>query len=272
MALLTQHGKERVLAPLLASGLGCSIELATGFDTDQLGSFTREAPRLGTQLEAARRKARKGMELAGTPLGLASEGSFGPDPFTGMFAWNVEMLIWIDDEEGLEVVGMAQGAARSEHIQSGDWQAIASFAQCEGFPQHQLVVRSDGPDGPVLQKGISDWVELKYCFDRAIAQSHNGQVFVEMDLRAFANPTRMALIEQAAVDLLKRLGSQCPACQAPGYWVTARHPGLPCAACGRPTSSYCREVWSCLQCQHQVVQARADVLVAQPKDCAHWNP
>ena len=46
--------------------------------------------------------------------------------------------------------------------------------------------------------------------------------------------TRMAMIEQAAVDLLKRLGSQCPACQAPGYWVTARHPGLPCAACGRP--------------------------------------
>ena len=41
--------------------------------------------RAGTQIEAARKKARLGMELAGLPLGLASEGAFGPDPMTGMF-------------------------------------------------------------------------------------------------------------------------------------------------------------------------------------------
>ncbi len=62
VALLTQHGKEKVLAPVLEPGLGCRIEHVTGFDTDQLGTFTREIPRHGTQIEAARRKARIGMD------------------------------------------------------------------------------------------------------------------------------------------------------------------------------------------------------------------
>ena len=90
VALLTQHGKEKVVAPLLAAAIGCDVVLVTGFDTDQLGTFTRDIPRSGTQIEAARKKARIGMGLASLPLGLASEGSFGPDPFTGMFSLNVE--------------------------------------------------------------------------------------------------------------------------------------------------------------------------------------
>ena len=71
VALLTQHGKERVIAPVLEPVLGCSIERVTGFDTDQFGTFTKKTPRYGTQLEAARRKARKGMELA-----RASQGGY----------------------------------------------------------------------------------------------------------------------------------------------------------------------------------------------------
>jgi len=53
--------KERVIAPVLEPALGCQIELVDGFDTDQLGTFTRDIPRDGTQLEAARKKARIGM-------------------------------------------------------------------------------------------------------------------------------------------------------------------------------------------------------------------
>jgi hypothetical protein len=272
VALLTQHGKERVIAPVLEPGLGCTIEHVTGFDTDLLGTFTRETPRPGTQLEAARRKARKGMELAGTSLGVASEGSFGPDPFTGLFSWNVELLVWVDDELGVEVVGVAQSAARTEHIQSDDWEAVAAFAEREGFPQHNLVLRNDGPDGLALYKGIADWAQLKTHFDLARAQSAGGTVFVERDLRAFANPSRMQLIAQAASDLLARLQSQCPACEAPGYWIAARNPGLPCAACGQSTTSFCEEVWSCPRCQHKEVRARTDVVAAEPKDCPHCNP
>ncbi len=228
VALLTQHGKERVIGPVLESGLGCSIELITGFDTDQLGTFTREIPRSGTQLEAARRKARKGMELSGASLGIASEGSFGPDPFTGMFPWNVELLVWIDDDLGIEAVGIAQGAARSGYIQSGEWQEVADFAERAGFPEHQLVLRPDGQSHTRIYKDIADWSRLETCFDSGVAQSSSGGVFVELDLRAFANPSRMKHIEQAATDLLQRMQSTCPICQAPGFWIRERRPGRFC--------------------------------------------
>jgi len=272
VAFLTQHGKEQVVAPVLAPGLGCVMEHVTGFDTDQLGTFTRDVPRPGSQLDAARRKARKGMELSGLSLGLASEGSFGPDPFSGVFPWNVELLVWLDDSLGMEVVGMAQGAARSAHLQSGDWVEVEAFAARKDFPSHQLVLRPQNQDDPRIHKGIADAGRLRACFDECLTQSSNRQVFVETDLRAFANPGRMKYIEQAARDLLQRMQSCCPDCQTPGYWVTERLPGLPCSDCGLPTSSYRDEVWRCLRCQYQSVKASKDRAVAEPRHCSYCNP
>lgn len=272
VALLTQHGKEFVIAPALEFPLGCSIAHVTGFDTDLLGTFTRETPRLGNQLEAARRKARKGMALSGLSLGIASEGSFGPDPFTGMFPWNFELLVWVDDELGIEIVGMAQGAARSGHLQASDWDEIDAFARREGFPEHQLILRPENQNDTRIDKGIADWTRLRSSFDAAIAQASNRQVFIETDLRAFANPTRMACIAQAAADLCQRLESLCPACQTPGFWVTKRKPGLICAGCGLPTASYKNEIWCCVKCEWTDIQPRKDRALEDPARCANCNP
>lgn len=63
IVLLTKHGKEMVIKPTLEKATGCQVIVDTSFDTDQLGTFTREIARHGTQLEAARCKAQKGMEL-----------------------------------------------------------------------------------------------------------------------------------------------------------------------------------------------------------------
>ena len=51
-ALLTQHGKESVIGPELFSSNGLQIIHVTGYDTDKLGSFTRDIPRYGSQLDA----------------------------------------------------------------------------------------------------------------------------------------------------------------------------------------------------------------------------
>lgn len=272
IALLTQHGKERVIAPRLEPALGCVVEHVTGFDTDTLGTFTRETPRPGSQREAACRKARIGMERARLPIGLASEGSFGPDPFTGLFPWNVEMLVLIDDRLGLEVVGIAQGPGGGGQLLSGEWPAVEAFARREGFPEHHLVLRPDGPDDARVRKGIADWAQLRAGFDEALAQSTSGQVFIEPDLRAFANPTRMRRIGEAAQDLLQRLLSHCPACDRPGYGVVAREPGLPCADCGLPTRQPRGDVWECAGCGHRDVQPRSDRTRADPQHCDHCNP
>ncbi len=112
VAFLNQHGKEQRVAVVLEPGLGCHVVRIHGFDTDTLGTFTRERPRPGTQREMARFKARKGMELSGWSIGLGSEGSFAPDPYTGWLSWNRELLLWVDDRLGLEVTGWAEAPGR----------------------------------------------------------------------------------------------------------------------------------------------------------------
>lgn len=272
VALLTQHGKERMIAPVLEPALGCVVHHVTDFDTDQLGTFTGDVPRPGSQLEAARAKARMGMTVSGLPVGLASEGSFGPDPFTGMFPWNVEMLVWLDDRLGIEVVGMAQGPAQSGHLQTSDWVELEQFASESGFPAHHLVVRPQSQDDPHLIKGISDWAALRAGFETCVSRADNGQVFVELDLRAFANPARMLRIGQAAQDLLQRLQSTCPACGQPGYGLSKRNGGLPCGACLRPTRACLSQDWACVSCTHRHTERHTDRLFADPQHCDHCNP
>ena len=272
VALLTRHGKERALAPVLEPALGCRVERVGGYDTDQLGTFTREIPRAGTQLEAARRKARIGMELAGLPLGLASEGSFGPDPMVGMLPWNVEFLIFIDEERELEIVGVAQGRANNAHLLTGDWTAAEGFARQAEFPAHHLVVRPEGENDPRIRKGIADWAELEAVFAGARTQSASGLVFLESDLRAHANPTRMEMIRQATEDLARKLLSRCPACGAPGFWLIERVGGLPCAACGAPTRETRAEMHGCVKCPHRVTHERAEPPCADPGRCDYCNP
>lgn len=272
IALLTRHGKERVIAPALEPALGCRIEVVDSYDTDQLGTFTREIPRAGTQLEAARRKARIGMELSGSSFGLASEGAFGPDPGIGLVPWNVEYLVLIDDVHGLELVGRAQGPARQAHRAVADWEALVAFAEEVGFPGHQLVLRPDHENDPRICKGVGDFDSLERFFHWARELSTSGRVFVETDLRAHCNPTRMQMIARAAEDLLARLGSACPACGAPGFSLVERIPGLPCGDCGAPTRQARAEVYGCIKCPYRETRPTEPGQSADPAVCDWCNP
>lgn len=272
VALLTQHGKERVIAPVIEVALGCRVERVCGYDTDQLGTFTRNIPRTGTQLDAARKKARIGMELAGLPLGLASEGAFGPDPMLGAMPWNVELLVFLDHESGIEIVGLAQGRASHAHLLTCAWAAAAAFARQAGFPAHQLVVRPEGENDPRHRKGIADWADLETAFHWAQSETEGGRVFLETDLRAHANPTRMDMIQLAARDLAARILSRCPSCAAPGFWPVERIAGLPCRDCGAPTRQPRADVYGCVRCTHRATRERTDALFADPQWCDACNP
>lgn len=271
-ALLTQHGKEQMIGPVLEAAVGCRVQRVTGYDTDQLGTFTREIPRAGTQIEAARRKARIGMTLSGLPLGLASEGSFGPDPMMGMFPWNAEYLIWIDDVHALEIVGRAQGKASFSHLLTGTWSEAASFARKWGFPEHHLVIRPNREDDPRIRKGIARWSELETAFHQARSAAEGGKVFLETDARAHANPTRQNMIRAAAEDLAARLSSACPACGAPGFWLVDRLQGLPCSDCGAPTQEPQADILGCVKCPNRITSPRTDRGAADPGRCGYCNP
>ena len=272
VALLTKHGKETVIAPVLEGGLSCRIERVSGYDTDLLGTFTREIPREGTQMEAARKKARIGMDLAGMPVGMASEGSFGLDPVMGMIPWNVEYLVFIDDRLGIEVSGFAQGEAVSDHTFAGDWEEVLLFSRKSGFPEHGVVLRPEGESDPRIRKGVSNWAELKEVYFETRSQASEGRVFLEVDLRAHANPTRREMIRRAAEDLLKKLRTRCPACGLPGFSVVERLKGLPCADCGFPTNEIRADVHGCRKCAHRAVIDRSGIAKGNPVYCDNCNP
>jgi ribosomal protein L37E len=275
IALLTQHGKERVIAPRVGEWLGAEVAHVTGYDTDRLGTFTREIPRAGTQLEAARRKARIAMELSGLRIAIASEGAFGPDPVSGLLPWNRELVLLVDDRLGLEVLGMAEAPAQHVHAVAERREDLDAFARRAGFPGHWLVLQPLDPDDPPdagFRKGLHDWPALEAAFAAAQRASSVGRVHLENDLRAHGNPTRMAVIASATDDLLRRTATRCPDCGRPGYGVTERIPGLPCADCGTPTRRVRAERVGCGGCGREELRELDLARLASPAHCDVCNP
>ena len=269
-ALLTQHGKEKVIGPLFADGWNAHVQLVRGFDTDSLGTFTRDIPRDGSQLEAARKKARMGMALSGLSLGLASEGSFGAGAL-GLYSMNLELVILIDAERGIEIVGRAQAPGRHSHARVTTREEVEEAARRFGFPEHGLVIRPGDENDRRIRKGVRSWDSLHEAFAEAQVQSSNAVVCLENDLRAHVNPTRMANIVAATTDLIQRMRSRCSACDAPGFGLAARLPGLRCRECGVPTQEARAEQFECVACGHKDVRDLA-VPDADPSRCDECNP
>lgn len=272
ISLLTKHGKEEVIADVLNKEVECLVQQTSAYDTDLLGTFTQETPRYGTQLDAARKKAMIGMELLKLDLGLASEGAFVSDPYSGMIPWNNELLVLIDQKHQLEITGFSSGPAQSENAYLSHWEEMEKFADNALFPSHYLVVKPTDEYHPQSKKGIKVLAELKEAFEWAKNLSSKGVVYVENDLRAFANPSRMENIRKAAIDLASKMNSLCPQCQTPGFWVKDIKRGLPCNACGLATDEEITKIWGCLKCSHEETEGMKVFRFADPSKCHHCNP
>jgi hypothetical protein len=271
IALLTRHGKERALGPPLRRAFGAVLTVVDDFDTDSLGTFTRDVPREGSQLDAARRKARIALERSDAPLGLGSEGAFFPGPF-GLVPWNLEVVTLVDPARGIEIVGRAQGPGLHVHGAAASREELLEIAGRAGFPAHGLVIRPDGPDDPRIVKGISDPERLHAVFDAARRESASGTVFVENDLRAHLHPSRMSMIERAGLDLAERLAHECPGCGSPGFGRSDVETGLPCEACGTPTGEPLADVLACVRCECRERRVRSGPAAADPARCPYCNP
>ncbi len=271
-ALLTKHKKEEVIKPLLEKVAGCRIIVKSDYDTDQFGTFTREIARPGSQLEAARNKAIKGMEIIGTDLGIASEGSFGPYPGIPYLPLNREIVLLVDAAKKQEICGVSQNNNTnyaSEFIES--FEQAEKFANKVMFPSHFLVVRPDHEEHPDFIKGINEREWLREAVCRALAISVTGKVFLETDMRAFANPSRMENIKKATEDLVAKINSCCPRCQAPGFAVAESKRGLPCEYCCLPTREAAALVFVCQGCgwkEERPVPEKA----APAARCDYCNP
>jgi len=274
--LTTMHAKERVIAPILRDELGLTVTITKGVNTDQFGAFSREVGRSGSQLDAARAKIAAGFDYApAARVGFASEGSFGPHPYVPFLAIGRELVLMVDRDSGLEMTGYDSSPETNfGHAVARDFAAALAFAQRARFPGHGLIVigwRDEQPAPDIfLKKDIADANALEAAVAGAVERC--GAAFVETDMRAHRNPMRMAAIERATRDLVRRFHSRCPNCGHRGFDVMEPIPGLPCAWCGEPTNVIMAELLICQSCGHQEKRSVSTAPAADPGQCSVCNP
>lgn len=273
--LATMHRKESVMAPILEQGLGLRVVVPDGLDTDRFGTFTREIERSGSQLEAARQKAHYTMELTGATLAIASEGAFFPHPACPWLSSNRELVLLVDRQHGLEIVGETVTTETNfAHRSVASAADALDFAQTVGFPEHGLVVmpKPEWPTAAQRFKGIRHPDQLVQAVTDLLAAGF-GSVHVETDMRAMHNPTRMKAIAEATQQLVKTALHQCPNCSYPGFAIVAHEQGLPCAWCQLPTSVVKLARRQCQHCRFtQDEMFPNGITVADPTWCSHCNP
>jgi hypothetical protein len=274
--LTTMHAKERAIEPTLRVALGLDLHVAREVNTDTFGTFSREVARAGSQLDAVRAKIDAGFEaVPRARVGVASEGSFGPHPYVPFAAVGRELVLMVDRDSGLELAGYDVSLETNfGHVVAASVEEAIEFGNRIGFPTHGLIVVGCEVGQPAphlfLNKEAVNKIELEGTVREAIAMC--GAAFVETDMRAHRNPTRMAAIERATLDLVRRYNSRCPVCDHPGFDITERRSGLPCAWCGTPTFGIKTEVLGCQSCGYCLERQATLSPAADPGQCEVCNP
>ena len=274
--LATMHKKEEVISPILEKELGIKIIIPEEFNSDRYGTFTGDIERMGNQFEAARHKAIGAMDLCGKTLAFASEGSFGPHPFMPFVPFNREIVLLVDKENDLEISGMATTTeTNNSHKIVKSFEEAYKFSLEAGFPEHGIVikVRESSTDQSEIIKGIVTKEKLENAFKYALRKSDNGEVYIETDMRALYNPTRMKSIEAATRDLVKNIFNYCPECGWPGFKLIDRKKGLPCGWCGYPTELTLSLIYNCNKCGHSEEKFYPNgTEKTDPGNCPYCNP
>lgn len=247
LLIVTKHQKEKVIAPIFEKEFGVKCIVSQQFDTDILGTFTGEVERKNDPLTTVKEKCKVAMSLENCDLAIASEGSFGAHPSVFFASADEEFLVLLDEKNKLEIIAreisLETNFATSEVITEKE---LFMFANKAGFPQHGLILRKDAHDATHIVKGITDETTLLHTFKEF--QKLYGKAFVETDMRAMYNPTRMSVIEKVAKRLVEKIKCTCPNCNTPGFDVTEIVRGLPCEGCGFPTKGTLFYIYSCRKC------------------------
>jgi len=248
LVIATKHKKEKVIAPLLEQNLGVSCFINESFDTDLLGTFSGEIKRELDPVATVRKKCLLAMKISNCDLGVASEGSFGSHPSIFFTNADDEFLIFIDKKNNLEII--ARELSLETNFNGREIKTekeLKEFAKLVKFPSHGLILRKSKTDNNDIIKGITKLKDLKKAFNLFL-KSFN-QVYVETDMRAMYNPSRMKVIENTTKKLIDKINSCCPQCNIPGFGVTDAKKGLKCSLCGSATNSTLSFIYVCQHCQ-----------------------
>ncbi len=273
--LTTKHEKELLITKPFRIGLGIEVITPEGIDTDILGTFTGEIPRVGTMRDVLINKARIGMKLTGLPLGIASEGSFGPHPSIPFIASDFEMLIFIDDRLGFSLIEhILTTNTNFSHTEVKKNEYPMEFLQKVGFPKNGLIAKPKTTNNDtLLYKGLKNEIEFRKAIQHCSKISDDGTVHLETDMRAHMNYIRRQTIRGLTFNLIRRLNHCCPSCKIPGWGIVDSEKGLPCKVCGTPTEFIQIEIYGCTKCEYRENRPRSDnKIYAEEKYCSYCNP
>lgn len=268
----TKHKKEQVIAPYLEENLGVECFVDNHFDTDILGTFSGEMERKLDPISTLRKKCLLAMESTHCDLGVANEGSFGPHPSLFFSNADEELVILIDKKNNLEIIAREislETNFNAKEISKLD--DLLVFSKFVGFPSHGLMLRAQKNKYTEIQKGIVDIEQLKKKFYQL--REKNNSVYVETDMRAMFNPTRMKVIQKVTQKLIDKIKNSCPNCETPGFSVTEAIKGLKCANCGLPTKSILRLIYTCQNCNFSKEEVHPNNKEKEdPMYCDYCNP
>jgi hypothetical protein len=264
------HEKEGVIGPVLENALNVTYTTAKSLNTDVFGTFTGETERTNSPLETARQKCLAAFNLTGIDLVLASEGSFGTHPHYGFVPCDEEILLLKDFKHDLEIYTYHLSTATN--FSSAEVKTLASakeFLSQIGFPEHAVILKV--PSTSIVHKGLIDMTIFESVF-LSLIELHPFLI-LETDMRAHLNPTRRSVIREATHGLLKKIQSNCPQCNTPGYCITKVVAGLPCGACHFPTRSILKQVYQCQKCAYgEEKMYPRGIMVEDPMYCDACNP
>ncbi len=274
IGLVTKHNKKSVIGPIFETLLGASV-FSINVDTDQLGTFSGEVLRNLSPLECAQKKCELGIEIGAYDYYIASEGSFGPHPDNPFLMCDHEILFFIDKIRNIHhstSIISPQTNYRQAVISS--FKELLDFSKKALFPSHALIIRPHcWVNKEVIFKGIKDMNSLEKYFIRALDAAGGQAVWVETDMRAHLNPTRMNVIGLVAESLATQLNTLCPKCECPGWGIKEVRKGLQCSLCLNETPWVKSEIWGCHGCAHTIEQPRSDGLRrVSPNYCQLCNP
>jgi hypothetical protein len=187
----------------------------------------------------------------------------------------MEVLVLVDRELDLvvtEQLVVHRPVFVSETVAAGE--ALDEVLGRARFPSHALMVGFDR--GPERTEWVATGVQDRDELDSAVcdaARRGAGPVRLASDMRADRNPTRMASIAEIAELMARRLLESCPACGTGGFGWVAHLRGLPCEACGTPTSVLRGQVFGCPRCRYTAERPREDgQFAADPGACPACHP
>lgn len=266
----SKHHKHKAFVEPFREQLNSEVHDNCDFDTDTLGTFTGDVPRLLTPKETVVKKAYAGLSSSHYDYAIATEATFTPHSSIPMLTIHHEIAVFVDVKRKAEYFVQRSSTETNFNKQEAATEdEVKQFWDTIGPPGHGIIVSPPGlphyfvKDIKTLDDAISEYNNIKNNFNVE-------KVLLQTDMRAMQNPMRMAVIQELAHEMAERLRTKCPQCQHYGFGEYEKIFGKPCCDCGTPTLTRHGYHLKCTFCSH--IEAQLDDGCALPTYCPKCNP